>query len=86
MRRFKIAGPNTVVAVGSFVVVVERQIDYVLGCVRKMQRQRIKSMVIKPDAVQAFQNHCDAYFPKTVFARNVSSRDQFGLRDAGMAG
>lgn len=71
LYRFQIAGPNSTINLGSFVIVIERQIDYVLSCIRKIQRQRINSMSVKKQAVQDFQNYCDAYFPRTVFARKV---------------
>ncbi|KAF7798583.1 hypothetical protein EIP86_009805 [Pleurotus ostreatoroseus] len=84
--KFQIAGPNSTINLGSFMPVIEKQIDYVLSCVRKMQRQRIKSMTVKKEAVEDFQNYCDAYFPRTVFARNCRNWYKKGKADARIIG
>lgn len=65
-------GPNSAMAVGSLVPVVEAQADYLVACISKIQRQRIKTMVVRKEAVDDFQRFLDAYFPRTVFARKVT--------------
>ena len=71
--RFQISGPNSGVATGSLIMTIEAQSDYVVACIQKLQRQRIKYMVPKKKAVDDFQAYLDSYFPKTVWARKVIS-------------
>ena len=52
--------------------IIEAQGDYVVACIDKFQRERIKTMVVRKAAVDDFQGYVDAYFPRTVFARRVS--------------
>lgn len=70
---FQMVGPNTAMALGSLVPVIEAQADYIVACIQKMQRQRIKTMVIRKEAVDDFQRYLDSYFPRTVFARKCRS-------------
>ncbi|KAI0337347.1 FAD/NAD(P)-binding domain-containing protein [Trametopsis cervina] len=70
---FQIIGPNTVFTTGSMVMVIERQAQYVTKCISKMQRQRLRTMVIRKEAVNDFQAHMDSYFPKTTFVRGCRS-------------
>ena len=65
------AGPNTAVALGSLVPILEAQAGYIVACISKMQRQRIKTMTVRKDAVDDFQTYLDSYFPITVYARKV---------------
>jgi hypothetical protein len=44
-------------------VIIERQIDYAVKMVRKMQKERIKSMEPTPEAVKDFDVYLEAYFP-----------------------
>ena len=69
--RFQLAGPNTAVAVETLIPILEAQADYIVACIDKIQRQRIKAMTVRKEAVDDFQRYLDAYFPRTVFARKV---------------
>ncbi|KIP07559.1 hypothetical protein PHLGIDRAFT_70919 [Phlebiopsis gigantea 11061_1 CR5-6] len=66
---FQLTGPNTGLALGSLVPIIEAQADYVVACIDKFQRERIKTMTVRKAAVDDFQAYVDAYFPRTVFAR-----------------
>ena len=55
------------------IIVFEKINEYFVKCIQKIQREGIKSMVIKPEAVEDFYDFTEAYFPKTVFAQNVLS-------------
>ncbi|GJE94360.1 flavin-binding monooxygenase [Phanerochaete sordida] len=70
---FQMVGPNTAMALGSLIPVVEAQADYVVKVIQKMQRQRIKAMTVRKEAVDDFQRYLDSYFPRTVFARKCRS-------------
>ncbi|KAI0791579.1 hypothetical protein BC629DRAFT_370837 [Irpex lacteus] len=61
---------------------VEAQCDYVAACIQKLQRQRIKYIVPKKQAVEDFQAYLDSYFPRTVSRRNTRDsrvEDRSGL-------
>ena len=66
-------GPNFSVGNGNMIIVFEKINEYFVKCVQKIQREGIKSMVIKREAVEDFYEFTEAYFPKTVFAQNVPS-------------
>lgn len=50
-------GPNSGVGSGSLLVLIERQIDYAIEATKKLQRERLKSIEVKQEAVKDF----DAY-------------------------
>jgi len=68
---FMQTGPNFSVGNGNMIIVFEKINEYFVKCVQKIQREGIKSMVIKKEAVEDFYEFTEAYFPKTVFAQNV---------------
>jgi cation diffusion facilitator CzcD-associated flavoprotein CzcO len=69
---FLTAGPNIALANGSLILMFEKIVEYAAMCIKKMQREGIKAMVIKKEAVDDWKEYCDNYFPKTVFATKVS--------------
>ena len=54
-------------------MMIESTGDYIIKAIRKLQKENIKSMVIKPRAVRDFTRYCDAYFDKTVFKDDCQS-------------
>lgn len=60
-------GPNAAIGSGSLTMMIENVGDYVIRCIRKLQKENIKSMVIKPQRVRDFTRFIDAYFEGTVF-------------------
>jgi cation diffusion facilitator CzcD-associated flavoprotein CzcO len=68
---FITAGPNIALANGSLILMFEKIVEYAARCIKKMQREGIKIMVVKKEAVEDFREYCDNYFPKTVFATKV---------------
>lgn len=80
---FLTAGPNIALANGSLILMFEKIIEYAAKSIKKMQREGIKAMVIKKEAVDDWKEYCDNFFPKTVFATKVlpsndSSNDSAG--------
>lgn len=61
-------GPNACVGNGSLIPVQEREIDYFVRAIIKMQREAVRSMCIKKKAVEEFTLHVDAYMPRTSWA------------------
>jgi hypothetical protein len=53
--------------------VFERITDYFIKCIQKIQREGIKSMVVREEAVEDFCEFTETYFPGTVFAQSVRS-------------
>jgi len=68
---FLSAGPNIALANGNLILMFEKVMEYAAKCIKKMQREGIKIMVVKKEAVDDFKEYCDAFFPKTVFATKV---------------
>ncbi|KAJ6151208.1 hypothetical protein N7470_007802 [Penicillium chermesinum] len=66
-------GPNSAVGEGNLLLLFEKEIDYFTECVRKMQRDHIASMSVRPAAVQQFAQYCDEYFKRTVFSARCRS-------------
>lgn len=54
---FHAFGPNTGVGAGSLLLVIERQVDYIVQAVMKIQRERLKSMEVKKEAVDEFDEY-----------------------------
>lgn len=56
-------GPNSAVGSGSLLAVIEHQVDYAVMVGMKMQRERLKSVVVKKGAVEDFDEYLEHYFP-----------------------
>lgn len=56
---FQGLGPNSGVGAGSLLVVAERQVDYAVAATLKLQRERLKSIEAKPEAVADFDEYID---------------------------
>jgi cation diffusion facilitator CzcD-associated flavoprotein CzcO len=78
---FMSLGPSSAVGAGSLSIVLERIGDYVCSAIQKMQREAIKTIEVKPKAVEIFYEYSQAYFPKTVFSLECSSWYKGGTKD-----
>lgn len=54
-------------------MMIESTGDYICKAIRKLQKDNLKSMVIKPRLVRDFTRYCDAYFEGTVFKDDCKS-------------
>ncbi|KAJ5772313.1 hypothetical protein N7520_002842 [Penicillium odoratum] len=61
-------GPNSGLGEGNVIMLFEKQIEYFAECLRKIQRDNIRSMIVRADAVRRFTRYCDDYFKGTVYA------------------
>ena len=52
-------GPNAAVGTGSLLMVIEKQIDYIIMVAQKLQREHLKSIEVKPKAVRDFAKYVD---------------------------
>ncbi|KAJ9266407.1 hypothetical protein DTO212C5_6330 [Paecilomyces variotii] len=74
-------GPNAGLGDGSLLLVIEKEIDYFTQCVAKMQRDNIRAMTPRREAVERFTTYCDNYFSRTVFANKCRSWYKGGTED-----
>lgn len=70
---FMMLGPNSAIGSGSLTMMIESVGDYVIKCIRKLQKENIKSMTVKADRVRDFLKYSDAYFKNTVFMDDCKS-------------
>ncbi|PWY83418.1 flavin-binding monooxygenase [Aspergillus heteromorphus CBS 117.55] len=66
-------GPNSSLGEGNLLLLAEKAIDYFTKCVQKMQRDNIRSMMVRKEAVERFTRHCDQYFSRTVYGEKCRS-------------
>lgn len=64
---FMMLGPNSGIAAGSLNPVIEAQGDYIIKCIRKLQKEDYLSMTPKKERVDDFTDYVGAYFKQTVF-------------------
>lgn len=81
---FIMLGPNAAVGSGSLTMMIESVGDYAIKCIRKLQRENIKSMTIKRKSVRDFIRYADAYFKGTVFADDCKSWYRKGDKVTGL--
>lgn len=74
-------GPNGGLGTGNLVLVIEKVIDYFAECIAKMQRDNIKTMVVRRDAVKRFTGYCDNFFKRTVYSVKCRSWYKSGTED-----
>jgi hypothetical protein len=70
---FTMLGPNSAVGSGSLTKMIETVGDYIVKCVRKIQRDNIAAMVVKEARERDFVEYADTYFKGTVFAEECRS-------------
>ncbi|KAI0372040.1 FAD/NAD-P-binding domain-containing protein [Pilatotrama ljubarskyi] len=79
-------GPNAAVASGMLLPLIEQQIMYAVQATAKMQRERLKSMEVKAEAVRDFDEYLEAYFPRTVFTEKCRSWYKLGKEEGRVTG
>ena len=70
---FMMLGPNSAIGSGSLTMMIEIEGDYIIKCIRKLQKEDYLSMTIKPERVQDFSDYCQEYFNKTVYMDDCNS-------------
>ncbi|OSD03668.1 FAD/NAD-P-binding domain-containing protein [Trametes coccinea BRFM310] len=78
---FMSLGPNSVIASGTLLPLLEYQVGYAVQAAAKLQRERLKSIEVKAQALQDFDQYLEAYFPKTVFSDKCRSWYKVGKED-----
>ncbi|KAI0948890.1 hypothetical protein AcW1_008635 [Taiwanofungus camphoratus] len=83
---FMALGPNSGVGSGSLLVVIERQVDYAVEAAKKLQRERLKSIEVKKEAVKDFDEYLESYFPNTVYSEKCRSWYKMGNEEGRIVG
>ncbi|KAL4250051.1 FAD-binding Monooxygenase Superfamily protein [Abortiporus biennis] len=79
-------GPNSGVGSGSLLAVIEHQVDYAVNATLKLQRERLKSIEVKPEAVADFDEYLEHYFPTSVYSEKCRSWYKMGLEEGRIVG
>lgn len=74
-------GPNAGLGEGNLLLLIEKELDYFTDCARKIQRDDIRAMSVKREAVERFTRYCDEYFARTVFGAKCRSWYKGGTED-----
>lgn len=56
---FQALGPNSFLGAGNLLLILERQVDYAVAATLKLQRERLKSIEVKREAVDEFDKYID---------------------------
>ncbi|KAJ4255164.1 hypothetical protein NW757_004670 [Fusarium falciforme] len=70
---FMMLGPNAAIGTGPLTTMIERTGDYIVKCIRKLQKEGISSMEPKAARVKDFSKIIDEYFKGTVYLDRCSS-------------
>jgi hypothetical protein len=70
---FMMLGPNAAIGTGTLTTMIEMTGDYIIKCIRKLQKENIKAMEPQVRRVKDFSKVIDNYFQKTVYLDNCSS-------------
>lgn len=70
---FTMLGPNSAIGSGSLTCMIETVGDYIIKAIRKLQKDNIAAMAVKPAREADFTEYVDAYFAGTVFADECRS-------------
>lgn len=70
---FMMLGPNAAIGTGTLTTMMEMTGDYIVKCIRKLQKENIAKMEVKEKRVKDFSKIIDNYFKKTVYLDNCSS-------------
>ncbi|KAH7075495.1 hypothetical protein BKA63DRAFT_413523 [Paraphoma chrysanthemicola] len=70
---FTMLGPNSAIGSGSLTKMIETVGDYIIKCVRKIQKDNIAAMSVNPARERDFVEYANAYFEGTVFGDECRS-------------
>ncbi|KAI0644767.1 FAD/NAD-P-binding domain-containing protein [Trametes meyenii] len=83
---FMALGPNSNIASGMLIPLLEAQVMYAVQATAKIQRERLKSMEVKSRALRDFDQYLETYFSKTVFNAKCRSWYKMGKEDGRVVG
>ncbi|MGI8559771.1 MAG: flavin-containing monooxygenase [Solirubrobacteraceae bacterium] len=70
---FMLIGPNTGLGHSSMVYMIESQLQYVLDCLRKMKRENLGSVDVRPEVQSAYNSELQQRMPGTVWMSGCAS-------------
>lgn len=70
---FMMLGPNSAIGSGSLTMILESEGDYIVKCIRKLQKEDYASMTVKKKLVTDWSEYCLTYFQNTVYTDQCSS-------------
>jgi hypothetical protein len=70
---FMMLGPNAAIGTGTLTTMMEMAGDYIIKCIRKLQKENIMKMEVQERRVKDFSRIIDEYFKKTVYLDSCSS-------------
>ncbi|KAF5263665.1 hypothetical protein FOXYS1_5574 [Fusarium oxysporum] len=75
---FMMLGPNSAIGAGSLTCLLEAEGDYIVKCIRKLQKEDYVTMTPKSSRVQDFADYIGEYFKKTVYMDDCKSWYKIG--------
>lgn len=78
---FCFIGPNSVINNGSLVLGIQMTAVYIFRWIEKMQTEMLRSIEVRHDANEDFNEHTQAYLERTVWTRNCRSWYKNGTID-----
>lgn len=79
-------GPNSGLGEGNLIMLFEREIEYFAECLRKIQRDNIRTISVRPESVRRFTRYCDDYFKNTVYSSKCRSWYKGGKEEGRVTG
>lgn len=70
---FVMLGPNSGIGAGSLNPILEAEGDYIIKCIRKLQKEDYLTMTPKRARVDDFSDYVGVYFKRTVYMGNCKS-------------
>lgn len=70
---FVLYGPNTNLGHNSIIFMIERQVNYILQCLREVDRRGAASLDVTPTAMSSYNAHLQHDFDKTVWNTGCNS-------------
>jgi hypothetical protein len=70
---FMMLGPNSAIGSGSLTMMIETEGDYIIKCIRKLQKEDYISMMPRPERVKDFMDYTNEYFKNTVYMDECNS-------------
>ncbi|KAI6764142.1 hypothetical protein HG530_007931 [Fusarium avenaceum] len=75
---FMMLGPNSAIGAGSLTCLLEAEGDYIVKCIRKLQKEDYVAIVPKAARVNDFSEYIGEYFKKTVYMDDCKSWYKIG--------
>ncbi|KAH0841216.1 putative sterigmatocystin biosynthesis monooxygenase stcW [Fonsecaea pedrosoi] len=66
-------GPNCGAGAGGSYIVIEGECELLVSCLKKMLREKIKSMSIKPERLKQYVAHVNSYLSTSIFGQPCKS-------------